>query len=150
MKSMTVLSIAALTIAAMSGVANAAISGTQTWKMVNDQLQNTSNGQTLCMTGVAFQQATMEVCGSNPGTQNITQVTFALNGSLRLDAHPDYAYAPLDDKIFIREWNPVASNWDYINGQLKKLDANDVLKCLDIEGGKNVKGAKLYLATCTQ
>ncbi|MFU0912780.1 hypothetical protein [Kluyvera intermedia] len=61
MKSMKVLSIAVLTIAVMSGVANAAISGTQTWKMVNDRLENTSNGHTLCMTGVAFQQATMEV-----------------------------------------------------------------------------------------
>lgn len=150
MKSMTVLSIAALTIAAMSGVANAAISGTQTWKMVNDQLQNTSNGNTLCMTGVAFQQATMEVCGSNPGTQNIRQVTFDINGAMRLEAHLDYAYAPLDGKVFIREWNPVASNWDYINGQLKKMDSDDVLKCLDIEGGKNVPGAKLHLATCTK
>lgn len=150
MKSMTVLSIAALTTVAMSGVANAAISGTQTWKMVNDQLQNTSNGQTLCMTGVAFQQATMGVCGSNPGMQNIRQVTFEINGALRLDAHPDYAYTPLDGKIYIREYDTVVSNWDYINGQLKKVDSDGVLKCLDIEGGKNVQGAKLYLATCTQ
>lgn len=121
MKSMTVLSIAALTIAAMSGVANAAISGSQTWKMVNERLQNTSNGQTLCMTGVAFQQATMEVCGSDPAMQNIREVTFSMNGALRLDAYPDYGYAPLDGKIFIREYNPVESNWDYINGQLKNM-----------------------------
>ena len=150
MKSMTVLSIAALTTVAMSGVANAAISGTQTWEMVNEQLQNTSNGQTLCMTGVAFQQATMEVCGSNPVTQNIRQATFALNGALRLDAHPDYGYAPLGDAIYIREYDAIQSNWNYINGQLKKVDSAGVLKCLDIEGGKNVQGAKLYLATCTQ
>ena len=149
MKSMTVLSIAALTIVAMSGVANAAISGTQTWKLVNDQLQNTSNGQTLCMTGVAFQQATMGVCGSNPGMQNIRQVTFEMNGALRLDAHPNYAYTPLDGKIYIREYT-IASNWDNINGQFKKTDSAGVLKCLDIEGGKNVQGAKLYLAACTQ
>lgn len=150
MKSMKVLSLAVLTIAAMSGAANAAISGTQTWKMVNDQLQNTSNGQTLCVTGVAFQQATMEVCGSNPATQNIRQVTYAINGALRLDAHPDYAYSSLDGKIYIRDYVPVASNWDHVNGQMKKNDSDGVLKCLDIEGGKNVKGAKLYLATCTQ
>ena len=133
----------------MSGTANAAISGTQTWKMVNGQLQNTSNGQTLCMTGVAFQQATMEACGSNPVAQNIREVTFSMNGALRLDAHPDYSYAPLDDKIYIREYT-IASNWDNINGQFKKTDSAGVLKCLDIEGGKNVPGAKLYLATCTQ
>ncbi|ASG88718.1 hypothetical protein DLR11_13105 [Salmonella enterica subsp. salamae] len=150
MKSMTVLSIAALTMAVMSGVANAAISETQTWKMVNDRIQNTSNGQTLCMTGVAFQQATMEVCGSNPEMQNIRQVTFALNGALRLDAHPDYGYAPLGGKVYVREYNPLGSNWDYIQGQLKKTDSDNVIKCLDIEGGKNVKGAKLYLATCTK
>lgn len=150
MKSMTVLSIAALTSVAMSGVANAAISETQTWKMVNEQLQNTSNGQTLCMTGVAFQQATMGVCGSNPVTQNIRKVTFAMNGALRLDAHPDYGYAPLGGKIYIREYDTIVSNWDSINGQLKKTDSDGVLKCLDIEGGKNVQGAKLYLATCTQ
>ena len=150
MKSMKVLSIAVLTIAAMSGLANAAISGTQTWKMVNDRLENTSNRQTLCTTGVAFQQATMEVCGSNPGMQNIRQVTFAINGALRLDAHPDYGYAPLDGKVYIREYNPVASNWDHVNGQLKKTDSDGVLKCLDIEGGKNVQGAKLHLATCTK
>lgn len=150
MKSMKVISLAALTMVAMSGVANAAISDSQKWQMVNDRIQNTSNGQTLCMTGVAFQQATMEVCGSNPEMQNIRQVTFAVNGALRLDAHPDYGYAPLDGKVYIREYNPVASNWDYINGQLKKMDADDVLKCLDIEGGKNVQGAKLYLATCTR
>lgn len=150
MKSMKVLSIAVLAITAMSGVANAAISGTQTWKMVNDQLQNTSNGQTLCITGVAFQQATMAVCGSNPGTQNIRQVTFAMNGALRLDAYPDYGYAPFDGKVYIRDYNPIESNWDHVNGQMKKIDTDGVIKCLDIEGGKNVPGAKLYLATCTK
>lgn len=150
MKSTKILSIAVLTIGVMSGVANAAISETQIWKMVNNQLQNTSNGKTLCMTGVAFEQATMEVCGSNPGTQNIRQATFALNGALRLDAHPDYGYAPLGSKVYIREYDPIASNWDYINGQLKKTDSDNVLKCLDIEGGKNVVGAKLHLATCTR
>ncbi|WP_253377727.1 hypothetical protein [unidentified bacterial endosymbiont] len=150
MKPMTVLSIAALTMAAISGVANAAISETQKWNMVNEKLENTSNGQKLCMTGVAFEQATMQVCGSNPGTQNIREVTFAVNGALRLDAHPDYSYSPLNGKIYIREYNQFEGNWDHVNGQMKKLDSDGVVKCLDIEGGKNVPGAKLYLATCSK
>lgn len=45
MKSMTIISIAALTMAAFSGVANAAISETQKWKMVDHRLENSSNGK---------------------------------------------------------------------------------------------------------
>ena len=150
MKLMTVLSIAALTMATMSGVANAAISETQTWKFVDHKLENTSNGQKLCMTGVAFEPATMEVCGSKPDTQNLREPNFAINGILLLEAYPGYAYAPLDGHIYIRDYNELASHWDYINGQLKKVDSDGFLKCLDIVGGKNVTGAKLYLATCTK
>ncbi|GJL39556.1 TPA: hypothetical protein ACJIWU_000381 [Enterobacter chengduensis] len=149
MKLMKVISIAALTMAAISGVANAAISPTQIWHMVDQKLENTSNGRKLCMTGVAFEQATMEVCGSKPDTQNMREPNFAMNGALMLEAYPDYAYAPLSGKIYIREYDPIASHWDHVNGQLKKVDADGILKCLDIEGGINVPGAKLHLATCT-
>jgi len=149
MKSMTIISIAALTMAAFSGVANAAISETQKWKMVDHRLENSSNGKKLCMTAVAFEPATMEVCGSHPETQNLREPNFALNGVLMLDAYPEYAYAPLDDEIYIRDYS-TESYWDYINGQLKKTDRDGVLKCLDIEGGKNVPGARLYLETCTK
>lgn len=149
MKAIKTLTIVALTMAAMSGVANAAISQTQIWKMVDHKLENTSNGQTLCMTGAAFEQATMETCGIKPTTQDIREPNFSINGALLLDTYPDYAFAPLSGKIYLREYDPIGSNWDHINGQLKKVDTDGVLKCLDIEGGINVSGAKLHLATCT-
>ncbi|KNC09665.1 hypothetical protein AC791_13595 [Klebsiella sp. RIT-PI-d] len=150
MKSIKVISIAALTMAAISGVANAAISDTQKWQVVGEQVQNTSNGHTLCISDVALQQATVEECGSNPTMQNIRRVNFDLQGSLRLDAIPSEGYSPLGDKVVVREYARLRDDWEYRNGQLKIADVNDEVKCLDIEGGKNVKGAKLYLATCTK
>ena len=150
MKTMTALTIAALTMAALSGAANAAISGTQTWKMVDNKLEKTSNGRKLCMTGIAYQQAVMEPCGSNPELQNIRELNFAMNGMLMLETYPEYAFAPASGKVYIREYEPIASHWDYINGQLKKVDTDGIVKCLDMEGGINVPGAKLHLATCTR
>lgn len=149
MKLMTVISIAALTVAAMSGVANAAISETQTWQMVDHRLENTSNGQKLCLTGAGLEQATMEECGSNPDTQNIREPNFALNGTLILDEHPYYAYGVIDDKIYIVQNDTSAPLWNHVNGQMITAGSDGYEKCLDIEGGINVPGAKLYLATCT-
>lgn len=149
MKSGKVISVAVLTLTVMSGVANAAISGTQTWHIVNDQVQNTSNGKTLCMSDVALEQATMEVCGSNPKMQTIRRVNFDLEGSLRLDANPTFGYSPFNDKVIVREFEHIRDHWEYNKGQLKSTDAHGVTRCLDIDGGKNVQGAKVYLAACT-
>ncbi|MFL4366327.1 hypothetical protein [Enterobacter asburiae] len=149
MKLMKAISIAALTMAAISGVANAAISGTQTWKMVDQRLENTSNGQKLCLTGAGLEQATMEECGSNPDTQNLREPNFAISGTLVLDEHPYYVYGQIDDKIYIKQNDASADRWSHVNGQMITADVDGHEKCLDIEGGKNVPGAKLYLATCT-
>ena len=150
MKLMTVISIAALTVAAMSGVANAAISGTQTWKMVDHRLENTSNGQKLCLTGVGLQQATMEECGSKPDTQDLREPNFAINGTLILEHNPYYAYGQIESKIYIVQNDAATNRWSHVNGQMITGDSYGSEKCLDIEGGKNVPGAKLYLATCTR
>ncbi|MCU6160736.1 hypothetical protein KWI05_02310 [Enterobacter bugandensis] len=150
MKLMKVISIAALTVAAMSGVANAAISETQTWKMVDHRLENTSNGHKLCLTGVGLQQATMEECGSKPETQDIREVNFAINGTLILDQNPYYAYGQIDNKIYIVQNDAATNRWNHVHGQMITADHYGNEKCLDIEGGKNVPGAKLYIATCTR
>lgn len=150
MKLMTVISIAALTVAAMSGAANAAISGTQTWKMVDHRLENTSNGQKLCLTGVGLQQATMEECGSKPDTQDLREPNFAINGTMVLDHNPYFAYGQIGDKIYIVQYDASTNRWSHVNGQMITGDTYGSEKCLDIEGGKNVPGAKLYLATCTR
>lgn len=150
MKLMKVISIAALTVAAMSGIANAAISETQTWKMVDHRLENTSNGHKLCLTGVGLQQATMEECGSKPETQDIREVNFAINGTLILDQNPYYAYGVIDNKIYIVQNDAASNRWNHVHGQMITGDTYGNEKCLDIEGGKNVPGAKLYIATCTR
>lgn len=149
MKLMKAISIAALTMAAISGVANAAISGTQTWKMVDQRLENISNGQKLCLTGVGLEQATMEECGSKPDTQNLREPNFAISGTLVLDEHPYFAYGRIDNEIYIVQNDPGTTIWSHVNGQMITADAEGHDKCLDIEGGRNVPGAKLYLATCT-
>ncbi|MFS9772439.1 hypothetical protein U0Y97_16650 [Enterobacter chuandaensis] len=149
MKLMKAISIATLAMAAISGVANAAISGTQTWKMVDQRLENTSNGQKLCLTGAGLEQATMEECGSNPDMQNLREPNFAIGGTLILNEHPYYAYGIIDNKIYIVQNDTSTPHWSHVNGQMITSDYDGHEKCLDIEGGINVPGAKLYIATCT-